>query len=1218
MHCDRGLWTLRVTTCGMRQKNVRVEQSSALIARVRQVIQCSIRPSSLSVIPGKRGLEAILGYAPWRRTPQALVATAAVLTEEEVEAQSVRSQPYDCRAGDGGAVATMVVQSKTTGMLASIAPEEDGNSLLSRQHGPEGQKRANMTKDGNPLATRTEREEKSTPLLLVQQGPPSLEDPVVRDILDATSVEQLLETFDCHQARVTAEHIVEFFCMVVRCRAKDRTGGKESSIAYWELTTKLGSQMQRTKLLEGEKLSRLLQAWKVLGYKPPRWVASQIRKTLTSGQEKVNQEEKGLTQRVNSMQKNSMTQPHQGSNTGSGKGGGSLQSKRQGNLGAQERSLSRPGSLGAMAKATTVNDQEAEDKGIKRVGIPVVGPHYVQVYKLHMLSECAKYAEEHVPTAGAAVASLVVARVLHLLGHQSNDSGVKRFLNRMDELLAEGEPLSQQGSQPLCKLLYLWGRLGHRSPLVDEVVTTVMDERNMEAAGSKALAGALMGLRSLARDSGSQDVAQLATAIDKLQLFLRDSHPPVNFSVLRLVLAAEDVEQMKQLWDKYGHLPSFPIAGFISRVPKVARGRVAQQLVKSVLPDLEKRVQFLNVREVAMVLWAFGKLVFIPSRCVLQKLIDHLKDDKMLRMAKKQEVANALWGLGRISTTVTFDTTIVVKLLERAKKELHNYDTQGIANIALALAHLQVLDYEFLDMAAGEYQRRPQDFSSQEAANLLWVLVKLRRCSQELVRFFIDRVELKSSVDVASVLWSCAASGMHDVVYFKSALDGARPMIAKFGPQELANVMWACATSGYYEKETFTMLSEAAQRKLEWMNCQELANVAWAYSKSGHPDLVFFKAVIKLAHQRLSSFTPQGKSLLAWSCAVINYQDANFLDSLMDGLVEQLRKGMFFGDHECSNLSWAVAKLGHYHPEFLDTLANVMAPKMESHTEICRAQLLRAMAVLNHYHEEYLEAYVKLMKVEMEKPDALPPQTVAVAAHALAKLGYAEKDFAKRLANCVVRRMKEFKVFELCIMAWALTISGVLQTKVCRKIVERVEQALAGDESISEELLVNLDNGSPWRNQLFQMHIAFTDAGMPSPLKGSLLKECSENWRSAIITTSQIQTTVYDCLASQGLKCSIEESTEDGLFSIDVCIKDYKGAQVALEVDGPWHRARNDRTRLGGDTLMRNKCLQARGYLVVMVDIECFEKGWNYTQLGGYLLELIDAAWVEKFAASSG
>ena len=62
----------------------------------------------------------------------------------------------------------------------------------------------------------------------------------------------------------------------------------------------------------------------------------------------------------------------------------------------------------------------------------------------------------------------------------------------------------------------------------------------------------------------------------------------------------------------------------------------------------------------------------------------------------------------------------------------------------------------------------------------------------------------------------------------------------------------------------------------------------------------------------------------------------------------------------------------------------------------------------------------------------------------------------------------------------------------------------------------------------------------------------------------------------------------DGLFSIDV-VAEFKGHLIAIEADGPYHFLSPD-MRVTGDTLFRNRCLQARGYKVFSVPTYIWDK----------------------------
>lgn len=71
-----------------------------------------------------------------------------------------------------------------------------------------------------------------------------------------------------------------------------------------------------------------------------------------------------------------------------------------------------------------------------------------------------------------------------------------------------------------------------------------------------------------------------------------------------------------------------------------------------------------------------------------------------------------------------------------------------------------------------------------------------------------------------------------------------------------------------------------------------------------------------------------------------------------------------------------------------------------------------------------------------------------------------------------------------------------------------------------------------------------------------------------MFSVSTFQRDVSARLDEMGIQHALEYEAEEGLFSIDIAFSGPGGAQVALEVDGPWHFTRNTKQPLGS-TLLR-------------------------------------------------
>jgi hypothetical protein len=92
-----------------------------------------------------------------------------------------------------------------------------------------------------------------------------------------------------------------------------------------------------------------------------------------------------------------------------------------------------------------------------------------------------------------------------------------------------------------------------------------------------------------------------------------------------------------------------------------------------------------------------------------------------------------------------------------------------------------------------------------------------------------------------------------------------------------------------------------------------------------------------------------------------------------------------------------------------------------------------------------------------------------------------------------------------------------------------------------------------------------------------LLADYRQAWMLQLVL-SQLVSDVCGGAAVHG-----QQSTEDGLFSMDVALVLQGGQRVALEADGPSHFTSNLPRRPLGATMYRNRRLLARGWRVVSV-----------------------------------
>ncbi len=138
-------------------------------------------------------------------------------------------------------------------------------------------------------------------------------------------------------------------------------------------------------------------------------------------------------------------------------------------------------------------------------------------------------------------------------------------------------------------------------------------------------------------------------------------------------------------------------------------------------------------------------------------------------------------------------------------------------------------------------------------------------------------------------------------------------------------------------------------------------------------------------------------------------------------------------------------------------------------------------------------------------------------------------------------------------------------------------------------------------------------------LNPALAAATEASWRAQVPehTVSELHGDVCRALAALRVPHSVEQPSDDGLFSIDVAIVDApSSARVALEVDGPFHFTANSRAALG-PTRSRNRLLAARGWRVVCVPFFEWNALRNVYEQKLYLKAKLKAAGVDADALAA-
>ena len=142
--------------------------------------------------------------------------------------------------------------------------------------------------------------------------------------------------------------------------------------------------------------------------------------------------------------------------------------------------------------------------------------------------------------------------------------------------------------------------------------------------------------------------------------------------------------------------------------------------------------------------------------------------------------------------------------------------------------------------------------------------------------------------------------------------------------------------------------------------------------------------------------------------------------------------------------------------------------------------------------------------------------------------------------------------------------------------------------------------------QLYHVHLvaAVERPGLLSAPDAPML-EAARAWReSASLNTgvSALHRSVSACLSAMGIVHNTEHWCEHSEHSVDIAI-DVSGQRTAVEVDGPSHFLHNGQPN--GRTQLRNRCLAAHGWRVVVVPFYAWDALGTKQQREAYLTRLL-------------
>jgi len=431
---------------------------------------------------------------------------------------------------------------------------------------------------------------------------------------------------------------------------------------------------------------------------------------------------------------------------------------------------------------------------------------------------------------------------------------------------------------------------------------------------------------------------------------------------------------------------------------------------------------------------------------------------------------------------------------------------------------------------------------------------------------------------------------------------------------------WAFASAGHAAPAMFDALAEAATPRARECSGQAIANLAWAYATARHASPSLYSALASMAASRARDLSPQAVSNIAWSFATASHPLAEthlLLDAL--GAAAQRRLGRF-KPQELANLCWAFARVRLPSPSLLDALAEEAARRLDAFSGQGVATLAWSYATLQHAQPDLFDAIAAEAAPRLRR---FSPQAISTIAWAFATAGRPAPALFEAIADEAAPRLAEFAPQGLANLAWAFATVG-----------EPSRSTSGGEaELFGLEFGRRCDAAADLfrREELTQLHVwclwhsleCGQTEGMPSE---GLRRRCHAEFTAQQGRPSRLQRHVGAALFRLVGSRPREEVTIPEGYSLDYLVE-WRGARVAVEVDGPSHYAAASATASAAQhrapssaTLLKRRQLRSFGWR--LVSIPYFEwdqlhaaKGSTAELQRRYLAAALDEAVAETVVA---
>ncbi|GIL82487.1 hypothetical protein Vretifemale_11309 [Volvox reticuliferus] len=642
--------------------------------------------------------------------------------------------------------------------------------------------------------------------------------------------------------------------------------------------------------------------------------------------------------------------------------------------------------------------------------------------------------------------------------------------------------------------------------------------------------------------------------------------------------------------------PSVPAAAAAVLPGDVHLDAAGRSLLDHLAQLMMTQINSFDARGLANSAWAFGKLKYVPSgglpAVIAQAALRRMSD------FSPQNLSNLVWSFVYMHHA---DEALLSAASRFVCARVGEFKPQELANVVWAFASLGHREETMLNVAAEQAQRIAPLFKEQELSNMLWALGKMSlRDRPDVLEALMAETRAKLPAflpqGISNVAWALASVGHADVRFLDQVVAQCGKQLAAFDVQALANLVWAMASLGYYKPHFVgAVVNECLSRGLDRLSPQNLSNILWGCATLNHRDPRMLSAWAAQTLDKLASFEPQGVSNTAWAFARLGFHSPQLFQSLAAAALHKIDG---FTAQGLSNLAWAMATAGHVQPRLFEALARhaiSLAPSFNAQN--CSVTLW-ACATLRH-HDDVL--FDKLLERLVAEVDSCEPQNVANALWAVARMGYSlSRERAAPLVCHASRLLGRMNQQELCNTMWAVAcldlMDDVLFTAFCGCLQRLADISPEGMHQAYHAQLMyhsSLARGAGLSLQQLQQLAATSPSAslgllprLPEPVRTVAASMWTASARD--VHVSRFHQEVSAALAGAGVPHAMEWLTDDQNFSVDIGLQ-INSKPVAVEVNGSHHYASNAPHHALGDTAVRRRMLEDRGWHVIDVGFADWE-----------------------------